>query len=366
MYNKVLRTEILDKDLTRPNWLGQEDRLETKLWLDKNESSDPEMNDIVKKALLGIPAEAVFTYPNLDTLYRKIALSNNIPPENILITSGSDGAIRACFESCISPGDKLILTRPTFAMYEVYSKIYGANVTWLDYEPSDKGPFLSLENIINTIEEVKPKMFCLPNPDSPTGTVFSLDDLENIIKVAKDNSVLVLIDEAYYPLYPFTVVNLIEKYNNLLVTRSFSKAWGAAGLRVGYILSNSELISLIHKQKPMYEIGNVSVKALEILLDYEDEMKLSVERLNSGKKYFQESMNELGFSTYESHGNFVHVKFGKYAEKIHDFLNDKVYYRKDFNVPSLKGYSRFSTTTIDRFESIVNSIKTIVNQSKKV
>jgi histidinol-phosphate aminotransferase len=360
----VIRKEIFNKNLTRPNWTKQDHRILDKLWLDKNECTDPIMNDIVVQALSKIPPGAVFSYPDLDTLYSKIASFTDVLAENILITAGSDGAIRACFESCINSGDKIILTRPTFAMYEVYSKIYGADVTWLDYKSSPDGPILKADDIVEVINKEKPKMVCLPNPDSPTGTVFSLIDLERIIKTSEDVDALVLIDEAYYPLYPQSVAHLINKYKTLVVIRSFSKAWGAAGLRVGYAISNNKLITLIHKQRPMYEIGNVSVKTLEILLNYEEEMYSSVKRINDGKKYFQDSMRSVGLATYESFGNFVHVQFGKYGSEIHKVLDDKVYYRKDFNNSCLKGYSRFSTTTIENFKPIIECITNVVKQYK--
>ena len=84
-----------------------------------------------------------------------------------------------------------------------------------------------------------------------------------------------------------------------------------------YDFSNNELITLIHKQRPMYEIGNVSAQAIERLLDYEIDMLQSVRRVNAGKEYFQNEMKKLGFSTYTSYGNFCHINFGKYSEKIH-------------------------------------------------
>jgi len=238
-------------------------------------------------------------------------------------------------------------------------------VVWLDYEKSSNGPILEVERIISIINEVIPKMVCLPNPDSPTGTVFSLEDLRKIIDAANDAGALILIDEAYHPLYQLTVAPWIYEYKHLVVTRSFSKAWGAAGLRVGYALANNELISYLHKQRPMYEIGNVSAKAIEILLSHEKEMRLSVERVNAGKKYFQDAMRNLGLDSYESYGNFSHVRFGNYADEIHNILENKVYYRKDFNEPCLKGYSRFSSTTIKRFKPIIKCITDVITKHKK-
>jgi histidinol-phosphate aminotransferase len=365
IYNKFLRKELLSNLLFRPNWTKQNHRELSKLWLDKNECADPELNKIVAQALLKIPAETVFSYPDLGTLYSKVAKFSDVQSENILLTTGSDGAIRACFESCIKPGDKIVLSRPTFAMYQVYSKIYGASVTWLDYEKSLDGPVLKVDKVVDTIKKTNPKMVCLPNPDSPTGTVFSLIDMRKIINAAEDIGALILIDEAYHPLYKETVVPWIYDCKHLVVVRSFSKSWGAAGFRVGYALANKELITLLHKQRPMYEIGNVSAKAIEILLDHEKDMKLSVDRVNAGKKYFQIAMTEIGFSTYESYGNFVHVRFGNYSEGVHRVLEDKVYYRKDFNDPCLQGYSRFSSTTIERFKPIIKCINDAVMLYKK-
>ena len=129
-------------------------------------------------------------------------------------------------------------------------------------------------------------------------------------------------------------------------------------------MANKELIVLLHKQRPMYEIGNVSAKAIEILLDHEKDMKLSVERVNAGKKYFQEAMKTIGLPSYESYGNFLHVRFGRHADQIHKILENKVYYRKDFNDPCLKGYSRFSSTTIERFKPIIKCITDVVIQNK--
>ena len=361
----ILRKEILNEELSRPSWIKQNHRLSNKIWLDKNECADPQLNKIVLDSVLSVTVESVLSYPDLDVLYDKISKFSQVQAENILITAGSDGAIRACFESIIAPGDKVVLTRPTFAMYDIYSKIYGAEVIWIDYELSEKGPVLTLDKFISVIKEVEPKMICLPNPDSPTGTIFSPDDLEQIVRTAGEVNALMLIDEAYHPIYQWSAVSLIKKYNHLVVVRSFSKAWGAAGLRVGYAIANNDLITLIHKQRPMYEIGSVSAQAIEKLLDYEEDMLQSVARVNTGKEYFQNEMKKLGFYTYTSYGNFFHIKFGKYAKDIHNALEGKVYYRKDFNVPCLDGYSRFSSTTKEIFEPIVSCIVGVVNKKEK-
>ena len=364
--NFLVREQLLNPELTRPDWVNDNSRLPDKLWLDKNESIDPSLNKIVNQVVKSISIESGFSYPDLDKLYIKIAELVNLSPYNILLSAGSDGAIRSCFEACISPGCKVMMSRPTFAMYEIYTKIYGAIPCWLDYKASTNGPYLECDYIIGEIKRNKPNMICLPNPDSPTGTIFSPKDIERIIDAANKVDALMLIDEVYYPFYEWTAAPVINKYNNLVVVRSFSKAWGAAGLRVGYAIACRELIEKIHKQRPMYEIGCVSAKAIETLLDYKSEMELSVNRIKNGIAYFQGSMKKLGLDTYTSHGNFFHVAFDDYSKLVHDELESKVYYRKDFNVNCLKGYSRFSGATVDQYRPIVESIESLVNKMRNV
>jgi histidinol-phosphate aminotransferase len=361
----LIRKELMNPNLSRPDWVHDNSRVKQKLWLDKNESIDPSLNKIVSRIIKNIPIEACYSYPDLDKLYLKISKLINLSPYNLLLSAGSDGAIRACFEACISPGSIVMMSRPTFAMYEIYAKIYGAIPCWLDYESSTNGPYLECDYIVGEIKRNKPKMVCLANPDSPTGTIFKPHDIEKIIIAAKKVDALMLIDEAYYPFYKWTAAPLIDKYDNLVIIRSFSKAWGAAGLRVGYAIACKGLIEKIHKQRPMYEIGCVSAKAIEMLLDHKHEMEQSVKRIQNGMAYFQNSMKKLGFDTFESYGNFFHINFSGYADLIHEELEDKAYYRKIFNVDCLKGFSRFSGATKHQYKPLIESIEDIVIKSRK-
>ena len=102
----------------------------------------------------------------------------------MLLTHGSDAAIRSVFEAFIINGDSVLITKPTFAMYEVYSKIYEANNLLINYLPSEEGPILKLETIITYLKH-KPKLFCLPNPDSPTGHIFLIDEIEEFANLQR-------------------------------------------------------------------------------------------------------------------------------------------------------------------------------------
>ncbi|WP_236713930.1 pyridoxal phosphate-dependent aminotransferase [Leptospira interrogans] len=353
-----LRKPLLDPGLQRPDWQLLSPRVDQKLWLDKNENLDPELLKITSKILRDLNPLSLCTYPECAELYRKIAKWINTTPESIILTPGSDGAIRLTFEVFINEGDSVVHTLPTFAMYPIYSKMFGAKTYPLVYDREDDRPKLSLERILKQITDIKPKLFCLPNPDSPTGTVFSTSELRQIIELCENLNVIILVDEAYYPFYENTCVPLTQYFKNLVVARTFAKAWGLAGLRIGYAVGNPEVIKYYHKLRPMYEVSTISIAFMERMMDHVEEMHASVKRLIEGKKYFCKEMELLGLKTLETNGNFQHVSFGMYSERIHRVLKDYVLYREDFKEDCLRGYSRFSITTVEKFKPIIELIRT--------
>jgi len=354
------REPVADSSLFRPDWTSGVPRDPGLLWLDKNENTDPELSKLTKRLLSEIDPVAIYSYPECTSLYSKLAGHLGVKPDHLLLSAGSDGAIRSVFEAFINPGDVVVHTLPTFAMYAVYSRMYGAKVVPLIYRPSDKGPTLLVEDVVNTIKEARPKLVCLPNPDSPTGTVFPPSAMRQIIEAAGKAGALILVDEAYYPFYEHTVVPWVDEYNHLVVVRTFAKAWGISGLRIGYAVSCPVVARLLHKVRPMYEVNTVAVVLAERLLDFRDEVLASVQRINAGRDAFLEEMQSLQLRTLKTHGNFLHVAFGRYASAVHAELKKVVLYRLDFSDLCLKDFSRFSATTVERFQPVVEHIRQAV------
>ncbi len=357
------RPSVTAPDLGRPDWTKPENRNRNLLWLDKNENADPILAEVVRHVLAEIPAEALWSYPDSAALYAKLAKHVGVSPGNLLLAAGSDGIIRSVYEAFVGPGDVVIHTDPTFAMYGVYGQIYGADTRTIAYLPSNRGPRLPLDDLIRTIQESQPRLVCLPNPDSPTGTVVEPDDLHKVVVAAGEAGSVILIDEAYFPFYPRTLAGNVDRYPHLVIARSTGKAWGMAGLRIGYGIACTELARILHKVRPMYETSTVAVAAFERMLDYASEMEASVKRLQAGKRSFIEAMESLGFATNEGHGNFLHVAFADRADIVHAALADVAYYRKDFSQSCLRGFSRFSATTTERFEPVIARIRKAVGTS---
>lgn len=357
----LAKPSFLNTALSRPDWTKDLTRNESQLWLNKNENSDPILNAKIKSLIGNVKNFAINTYPETAKIYSKLAKMDGLQASNFLLTHGSDGAIRAVFDVFVSPGDVVLHTNPTFAMYDVYSKMYGAKEIGFDYQYSAQGPKFDVENFFNVIKNEKPKLVCLPNPDSPTGTILAENKMLKLLKLTNQIGSLLLIDEAYYPFYETTVIREVNEFPNLLVCRSFSKAWGAAGFRVGYLAGHHSLMEILHKSRPMYELSTFSSELVNLLLDCREDVMAAVERLENGRRYFTQELEAMGFVVTESHGNFLHVDFGKSESAIAEVLKKIVLYRTEFNNAScLKGFSRFTLATKEQFEGIVHKIKSVV------
>ena len=359
MISILPRKHIIDQKITRPDWTLSSNRPVKLMLLDKNENSDEELLNFHRKKFDDLDPQSLYIYPDLSLTYKKLAENISMKAENIVLGAGSDGIIRTVFETFVDHEDKVLITSPSFAMYEIYGKIYNANIIKVEYESKNGVPFLPMEKILKKIRDNNFKLFCLPNPDSPTGTVFSPKELEELILVCNQNNTIILIDEAYFPFYKNSCIELIQKYNNLIISRTFAKAWGLAGLRIGYGISNIEICTLMQKMRAMYEANTIAVNYLNIILDHEDKIQDSVKRLNDGKEWFVNSMKSLGFQTWIAHGNFSHISFGSKSDEVHKQLSEIALYRKNFSEDCLKGYSRFSSTTKENFQIIYNVIKKI-------
>lgn len=354
------RPGVRDEALVRPNWTTESSRPEDALWLDRNENIDPALSDVTKAVLQSLDPSALYTYPDLGGLYQKLAATLGTgTAEQHVLAAGSDGAIRATFEAFISPGDLVVHTSPTFAMYAVYSRMFAADVRTAEYQKTAGGPQLDAEALIDSIKALKPRLVCLPNPDSPTGTVLTEEIMRQVAAATRYAGSVLLVDEAYFPFHPETAAHWVVDYPHMIVTRSFGKAWGMAGCRIGLAIAHPDMARILHKVRPMYEIGSLSANMLERMLSHADAVTASVERINAGKSWFADEMTDLGFQVLRGHGNFVHIAFGRKGPATHSALSGRVLYRQDFPGTALSGYSRFSVAPIDIMKQVAGLIRSV-------
>ena len=271
--------------------------------LDKNERIMPFSEDSFQALLGTLSSEDLTGYPEPEPMYDAVADWAGVRRECILLTGGSDQAIKSVFEVYVEAGDTIVLPRPTFAMYGVYADMFGARRRELRYT---RQLVLTADAVCGAIAS-DVKLIALPNPNSPTGTVFGRADLERILACARDHGALLLVDEAYYPFSPETALPLIERYDNLVVTRTFSKACGLAGVRLGFMVSALGNIDYLRRVKPMYEANGLALKLGRFLIESSHLIRDYVADAAAGKAFLQQRFGSVG-RPFDSAGNFLLVR----------------------------------------------------------
>lgn len=329
------RKEIEKVWRTRPD---EETRL-NKLRLDKNEHISAFLPDFWKDAISGIDEEMVHAYPEVFPLYKKLASFHGLAVENFLLTAGSDAAIRHCYEAFVSPGNKVIYLEPTFAMVTVYGGLFGAEMMGVKY---DSRLQIDVEQIIGAIDD-NTAVIIIANPNSPTGSYMINDTIARITESALRHRIPVLVDEAYYGFCRHSALEIMGDHQNLIVTRTFSKVSGMAGLRVGYAVGHPEVISLLTKFRPMYEVNSIGIMFACKMLDNWHIAEEYGRKTNDGRKRFVEFLSGCGFPVIDTETNFIHVDFGVLKEPLLKALAaEGVLVRGMLNIEGLENYTRFT------------------------
>lgn len=342
----------------RPDIFKEPKRSSKKLWLDKNENIDVNLLKYVKKKIL-LTKEILSSYPNLTSTYNKISKFYKVDKYSILLSHGSDGGIQNVFQALVKKKSKIVLSKPTFAMYDVYGKAFEANISYVEYIIDFNGQIrLNLKKLFGILKR-KPKLLCLPNPDSPTGSIMDEKILNKILNICKKINCYVLIDEAYHLFYKSSQIKKIKSFKNLIIIKSFSKAFGLAGVRAGCLIAHKDTIILLKSFKQMYELNHFSSVILNEIFTREG-MKVvrkSVKRLIDGKRYFIKEIRKLNLIYILSYGNFIHVNLGDNKKKIIKELGKICYFRENDSLLPLDGYSKFTLTSKENFKKIIIVIK---------
>ena len=351
MKNKIYSK--IKSNIFRPNWTTIETRDKKKLWLDKNENTDENLSRYIKKIFKKLSISTFNSYPSLGKIYLNLAKFLKVSPKNIFISNGSDGAIKSVFETFIKKNDLIIRTDPTYAMYSIYSKIFSCKEKILHYDKNFK---INIELLLNYIRNSNPKLICIPNPDSPTGQVIESRTLEKIIKLTNKFKIFLLIDEAYFEYYKKTYIKKVNKYKNLIITRTAGKAYGISGARIGYAIADKSIIKAMHSTKPMYETNYIGVELFNQLILKKNNIYINkiVSEHIKAKKFFENSLKKK-YEVLNTYGNFVLVNFGKDKKNILKRISMICYYRH-FDNGILKGYTRFSLTNKKNFKKILKKI----------
>lgn len=327
------------------------------LRLDKNENTIPLPESLVKKIREEITPEFLMVYPEIDPLYEKIAQWLHCQISNLYLASGSDGAIKTIFETYVSPGDTVMILDPTYAMFYVYIKLFQASLSPIKYGP---GLTLSKEDILNQMRREKPRLVCIANPNSPTGTVLRGGEIEEIVALGRDLQSVVMIDEAYGLYWHETAISLISQYPNLVVTRSFSKAVGLAAVRLGLAAGHPEIISTLHTFRPMYETNAFAVRAAQIVLDHSTLIQENVKKTLEGRDFLEVELKKMGIPFYKSNANFMNIRVGspeKSVSIVKRLFDKKILIAGGFKDENLKDCIRVSIGSVEQMGQFLQEFR---------
>lgn len=326
------------------------------LRLDMNESVEGLPGEFVREVLDGITVEELASYPEYAEITLEIARSVNLAPENVLVTNGSDAAIKHLFEAFIDTDDRILLTDPTFAMYSVYSKIMRARDIVVPYNDDLSFPF---DAFVRGLEH-KPKMAVVVNPNNPTGSMLEQTRIHALADACREKDCLLIIDEAYFHYLEETAVDLVPKFENVVIVRTFSKLGGIAGLRIGYALAHADIISAISKVRPTFDVNALAVAVAKALIRRPEIMDRQLATIGEGRKWLVEKLEVSGIPYVAGCANFVLIDCGEQCAQIAEALKGKhILVGAGFRQPFLRRYMRVTLASkkiMEQFWSIFRNL----------
>ena len=279
---------------------NQEDKTLYKYVLTQNERNHPIPKKQLREFFDSLKQKDICFYPNTSNLKKKICDYYDIEVENLLLTPGSTFAIKTIFETFDVKGNNIVSSDYCFPMYNVFSELYQVELRKAKY----KSMRLEVSDILYLIDN-KTKFIILANPNSPLGDLYTEEQIISLL----ETGIHVIIDEAYIE---FTgqdsCIHLIKKYPNLIVTKTFSKAYGAAGCRVGFLVSSKENLEYLSKFRAMYEINGVGAKYTEFILDNIHDYNSYIQKTFENKTLAIAKLKKLGHSIIDTDCSWFFLK----------------------------------------------------------
>lgn len=292
-------------------------------------------------------------YPSFVCKDLKSALMEKYPvnENELFLGNGSDEVLALCFMTFFNSTKPVLFPDITYSFYDVWCNLY--NIPYKRLPLDDNFKFIKEDYY------VKNGGIVIANPNAPTSIYMELSDIEDIIKNNED--VIIIVDEAYIDFGGKSAVDLIHKYDNLVIVQTYSKSRALAGIRVGYAMANTELISALEAVKNSfnsYTLNSLSQVIATASAKDKDYFNECVNKIISTREWTIKELSKLGFETLPSRANFIFTTNKNIsAEKLFNYLKEKDIFVRYFNKPRISEYLRITIGTMEQMEALINAIK---------
>ncbi len=302
----------LDENIKNLNRIFDQNKREGFLRLDLNENPEGLSQKFIDEVLKDVTPEFVAQYP--ETLEFTQILANYLGTdiEHICLTNGSSEGIRQIIEAFTSPNGRIVGVTPTYAMFEVYSKMYGRNFVPVHYTENLEMP---VEKIIKELTP-ETQLLILLNPNNPMGNTYSDEEFNQILTAAKKNEITVLVDEAYMYFYPHSFIDFALNDEHIFVTRTFSKLFSLAGCRLGYVVGWTEGIKMVQKLCTPHNVNAFAMRFAKAILQKDGMIDELIRLQKEGKDFLITELSQNDYKFNAKEGNFIFIKPKTSAENL--------------------------------------------------
>ena len=328
------------------------------LKLDWNEATISPSPLVIERLMAALKNKNLNWYPDVNniTLSRKIAHYSQVSTEEVLYFPSSDSRHEYLIKAFIEPVDRILIIGPTYDNFRAVAESSGAVISYFYLDENFSLDFTKLHNVI---DKINPNLLYIVNPNNPTGTFFPLEHLQQTI--LKYPNILFVVDEAYYEFIGQSVVGFALSYNNVIITRTFSKAFALASFRIGYAISCPLNIQILNKIRNAKNIPLLSQIAAEAALDSIEYTKKYVLEVSEAREFFYENLKYFkSLIPYKSYANFIFIKFISIETK-YDLLrfleNYKIFVRDYKHVSGMENFIRITIGTRDQMEFVLEIIR---------
>lgn len=335
---------------------GEQPRSRQYIKLNTNESPFPPSEKVLRAAAGEAERLNLYSDPTAKALNEKAAEHYGVAPDAILMTNGSDEILYFAFLAFGDEKRAFAYPNISYGFYPVFSQINGIPVHEIPLNPDFT---LNMESFRNIHDHI-----VIANPNAPTGLAVSPRQVETLLTADPDR--LVIVDEAYVDFGGESCIPLTKKYDNLLVTRTFSKSYSLAGARLGFGIGNPALIRDLNTVKYSinpYNVNRMTMAAGIAALEDSGYYMENCRKIMENREYTKNKMREMGFSVTDSKANFLFAKHERIGgEALYRKLRERGILVRHFAKPEIADYNRITVGTREQMDALLAALKTILKE----